>query len=90
MRKKGIALAELPESSAASFDRLRESATALGTHGQQSHVGRSGKCANGYSMPQNGPQKLRAEKPIENGATLINQARVLKVLVENDRAIGVE
>ncbi len=71
--------------------RLRESATALGYDWVQSKmlVDQS-KCASGYTPEARWTARNYVQEAVEKGATLINRASVLKVLVEKGRAIGVE
>jgi hypothetical protein len=90
--KVELPLAELPdELLGAPSIRLRESATELGYAWPKSTmlVDQS-KCASGYSYEAKWTARSYVQEAIGKGATLINQARVLKVLVEKDRAIGVE
>lgn len=71
--------------------RLRESAIALGYKSYTSRmlVDQS-KCTSGYSYEAKWTARNYVREALENGAILINQARALRVLVEKDRAIGVE
>lgn len=71
--------------------RLRESALALGYEwfADQALVDLS-KCTSGYAYAAKWNARSYVQEAVENGATLINRARVLKVLVEKGRAIGVE
>ncbi|HEV8485885.1 MAG TPA: FAD-dependent oxidoreductase [Blastocatellia bacterium] len=48
------------------------------------------KCASGYTYEAKWTARSYLHEAVEEGATLINRARVLKVLVERNRAIGVE
>jgi choline dehydrogenase-like flavoprotein len=48
------------------------------------------KCTSGYNYDARWTARSYVQEAVENGATLIIRARVVKVLVEKDRAIGVE
>nr|QEO74216.1 hypothetical protein [uncultured bacterium] len=71
--------------------KLRESAAALGHQLYRSRmlIDQS-KVTAGYSYGAKWTARSYVQEAVENGATLINRARVLRVLVENNRAIGVE
>ena len=71
--------------------RMRESAIALGYEWRKARmlVDQS-QCSSGYAYEAKWTARSYVQDAIENGATLINRARVLRVLVENHRAIGVE
>lgn len=71
--------------------KLRESAQALGhkLYTARMLVDQT-KCASGYSVDAKWNARHYVQEAIQNGATLINKARVLRVLTEKDRAIGVE
>jgi choline dehydrogenase-like flavoprotein len=71
--------------------RLRESATALGYEWLKSRmlVDQS-KCASGYAHEAKWTARSYVQEAVAKGATLMNRARVLKILVEKNRAIGVE
>lgn len=71
--------------------RLQESATDLG------HVWRQhdmlidpGKCEQHYSYEAIWRARAFVDEALEQGATLINHAKVDKVLIENNQAVGVE
>jgi choline dehydrogenase-like flavoprotein len=48
------------------------------------------KCASGYSYEAKWNARSYLQEAVKEGATLISRARVLKALVEKNRAIGVE
>ncbi|NJM14519.1 MAG: hypothetical protein HC896_03280 [Bacteroidales bacterium] len=48
------------------------------------------KCNSGYSYESKWKARSFVKDAIENGVTLINRAKVSKVLVENNQAVGVE
>ena len=48
------------------------------------------KCTSGYAHAAKWTARTYVQEAVENGAVLVNHARVLRVLVENGRAIGVE
>jgi choline dehydrogenase-like flavoprotein len=71
--------------------RLRQSATDLGYPWPKSFVMIDlSKCANGYKSEAKWNARTFVQEAVGNGATLMNRARVLKVLSDNGRAIGVE
>jgi len=62
--KRELPLAELPDELLRPHSiRLRESATALGTHGHQSMLVDQAKCANGYSHAAKWTARSSCEKP---------------------------
>lgn len=71
--------------------KLRESAIALGhrLYTARMLVDQS-KVASGYSVDAKWTARNYVHEAIGNGATLVNRARVLRVLVEDGRAVGVE
>ena len=90
--KKELPIAELPdELLAPQVTRLRQSATELGYSFKKNQllVDQS-KCTSGYSYEARWKAKPYVQEAIQDGATLINKAEVLKVIVENNQAIGVE
>jgi len=90
--KRELPLAELPDELLRPQSiRLRESARALGYPWPKSPmlVDQS-KCASGYAYEAKWTARSFVQEAIQKGATLINRASVLKVLVEKGRAIGVE
>ena len=48
------------------------------------------KCADGYTPDAKWNARSYVEEAVQNGATLVNRARVLKVLSANQSAVGVE
>lgn len=71
--------------------RLRESATKLGyAWTKNMMLIDQSKCGGGYSYEAKWKARSYVEEAVAAGATLINRATVLKVLIENKRAIGVE
>lgn len=71
--------------------RLRESAMELGyAWSKSTMLVDLSKCGSGYTYEAKWNARRYVHEAVANGAMLINQARVVKVLVENDRAIGVE
>ena len=71
--------------------RLRESATSLGYPWPESPMlVDQTKCAGGYSYDAKWTARSFVHEAIANGATLLNRARALKVLIEDGRAVGVE
>jgi hypothetical protein len=71
--------------------RLRHSAQELGHELYTSRmlIDQSG-CSSGYSYEARWTARDYIEEAVGNGATLINRARALSVLIEENRAIGVE
>ena len=71
--------------------KLRDTAAALGYKLFTSRmlVDQS-KCTTGYAHAAKWTARSYVQEAVGNGATLVNQARALRVLVEKDRAIGVE
>ncbi|HEX6101028.1 MAG TPA: GMC family oxidoreductase N-terminal domain-containing protein [Thermoanaerobaculia bacterium] len=71
--------------------KLRDTAAALGYDLFTSRmlVDQS-KCTTGYAHAAKWTARNYVQEAVGNGATLVNQARALRVLVEKDRAIGVE
>jgi len=71
--------------------KLRDTATALGYPMFTSRmlVDQS-KCASGYNHAARWTARSYVQEAVEHGAILVTRARALRVLVEKDRAIGVE
>lgn len=71
--------------------RLQESATALG-HSWHKHdmLVDQAKCAGGYSYEAKWKARTYVDDAVRDGATLVNRATVGKVIVDQNRAIGVE
>ncbi|HZR59122.1 MAG TPA: GMC family oxidoreductase N-terminal domain-containing protein [Terriglobales bacterium] len=90
--KKELPLAILPdELLGAQTIKLRESATELGYAWKKNPMLVDiSKCPFGYTYDAKWNARSYLQQAVEGGATLITQARVLKVLVEKGRAIGVE
>jgi len=90
--KRELPLAVLPdELLGAQSIRLRQSAMELGyTWSKTMLMVDLARCASGYKSEAKWNARSFVQEAIENGATLINRARVRKVLLERDRAIGVE
>jgi hypothetical protein len=90
--RKELPVAPLPdELLGAQAIRLRESARGLGYDWQKNMmlIDQS-KCSNGYSYEAKWKARSYVEEAVAAGAALINQAIVQRVLVENNRAVGVE
>jgi hypothetical protein len=90
--KRELPLAILPdELIGAQALRLRASAVALGYSWNKSPMLVDvSKCTSGYAYEAKWNARTYLAEAVTNGATLVTRARVLKVLVENGRAIGVE
>jgi choline dehydrogenase-like flavoprotein len=90
--KRELPLSVLPdELLGAQSIRLRQSAMELGYRWSKSTMLVDlAKCASGYRSEAKWNARSYVQEALENAATLINRAKVLKVLFENDRAIGVE
>lgn len=90
--RRELPLAVLPdELLGAQAIRLRESALALGYPWKKNTMLIDlAKCASGYNYAAKWNARIYVHDAVEEGATLINGARVLKVLTDNDGAIGVE
>jgi len=90
--KAELPLAEVPDSLLRPHSiRIRESAKALGYAWARSPmlVDQS-KCKDGYSYEAKWTARSFVHEAVANGATLLNRARVTKVLIEDGRAVGVE
>src|SRR5205814_5986078 len=71
--------------------RLRESALNLGYDWKKATMLVDlAKCPSGYSYEAKWNARSYVRDALESGATLINRARVTNVLVEKQRAVGVE
>jgi choline dehydrogenase-like flavoprotein len=90
--KRELPLAVLPdELLGAQAKRIRESALELGYPWKKvTMLVDLSKCASGYTYEAKWNARSYLNDAVEEGATLINRARVLKVLVEKNRAVGVE
>lgn len=90
--EKELPLAELPDRLLRPQSiRLRDSAEALGYPWPRSPMLiDQAKCADGYAYDARWTARSYVQEAVDRGATLINRARVLKVLVDSNRAIGVE
>jgi hypothetical protein len=90
--KRDLPLAVMPDELLRPHSlRIRESATALGYPWWQGMMlVDQKKCASGYNYDAKWTARTFVDDARANGATLINRARVTKVLVENGRAVGVE
>lgn len=90
--QKEVPLAELPDELLGEQAKvLRDSALELGFDWKKNlMLIDQSKCTSGYSYEAKWKAKSFVDEAIQEGATLINQATVLKVIVENDKAIGVE
>lgn len=90
--RKELPLAELPdELLGAQAMRIRQSATELGyAWKKNTMLVDLSKCASGYTYEAKWNARSYVHEALEAGATLVTHARVLKVLVEGSKAIGVE
>lgn len=90
--KRELPLAILPdELLGAHAIRVRESAIELGyPWKKRTMLVDLSKCASGYTYEAKWNARSYLNEAVEQGATLISRARVLKVLVEKKQAIGVE
>ncbi|MEO8382487.1 MAG: FAD-dependent oxidoreductase [Acidobacteriota bacterium] len=71
--------------------RLRQSALELGYPWPKSPLMIDlTKCASGYNAEAKWNARSFVREAVANGATLINRAKVLRVLLDKDQAIGVE
>lgn len=88
-----LPLTELPDALlGAQALKVRESALQLGYPWiKRTMLVDLAKCASGYAYDAKWTARSYVEEAVANGATLVNRARVLKVLVDDrKRAIGVE
>lgn len=71
--------------------RLRESAEDLGYSWQKNMMLVDlSKCGSGYRYEAKWNARVPLREAVESGATLITKAKVIRVLVENRQAVGVE
>ena len=90
--KRELPIAQLPdELLGPQALRLRKSALELGYAWKNNEmlIDQS-KCSSGYCYEAKWKARDYVQDAIRDGATLVNRATVLKVLVENNRAVGVE
>ncbi|NOU17192.1 MAG: NAD(P)-binding protein [Bacteroidales bacterium] len=90
--KNELPLVQLPdEFLGAQSIKLKESAIELG-YSWEKHLMLIdlSKCANSYSFEAKWRAKSYVEDAVNEGATLINRATVHKIIIENNKAIGVE
>ncbi len=90
--RKELPIAELPdELLAPQAIRVRESATALGLPWVKNPmlIDQS-KCSSGFAAGARWNARRYVDEAVEAGATLVSRAQVLRVLIEDDKAIGVE
>ena len=90
--KRELPLTELPEAIVgAQTKRARESALALGYPWvKRTMLVDLAKCTSGYTYESKWTARAYVHEALAHGATLLNGARVTRVLVENNEAIGVE
>ncbi len=90
--KQELPLAVLPDEVASYQARkVRESALALGYQWKKSPMlVDQAKCRTGYNFDAKWNARSYLQEAVDEGATLITHARVIKVLVESGKAIGVE
>ncbi len=90
--KRELPLAELPDALlGAQAIRVRESALELGYRWKKNTMLVDlSKCASGYTYESKWNARSYLQEAVEEGATLVTRARVMKVLVEQKRAVGVE
>ena len=90
--KKQLPIAQLPDALlSAQAKKLRDSANALGYRWQKNDMLVDlSKCEAGYAYEAKWKAKTWVEQAVQDGATLVTRATVLKVIVENKVAIGVE
>jgi len=90
--KKELPLAVLPDDRlGAQAIRVRDSAAALGFPWTQNQMLiDQAKCPTGYAASAKWNARSYVNEAVEGGATLISRAEVLKVLIDGNRAIGVE
>jgi len=75
----------------AQAQRVRQSAMELGyTWRKSTMLVDLSKCANGYAYEAKWNARSYLQEAIGHGATLITRARVMKILIENGQAVGVE
>lgn len=90
--KRELPLTELPDALVgAQTKKARESALALGLPWvKRTMLVDLAKCTSGYTYQSKWTARTYVDEALAGGATLINRARVTKVLVENGQAVGVE
>jgi choline dehydrogenase-like flavoprotein len=90
--KKELPLAVLPDHLlGAQAIRVRDSAMELGLPWIKNQMLiDQAKCPTGYAAAAKWNARSYVNEAVEGGATLINRAEVLKVLIDRNRAIGVE
>jgi GMC oxidoreductase/NAD(P)-binding Rossmann-like domain len=90
--RKEVPIAELPdELLGPQSRRLRESVTSLGYPWlKRSMMVDLSKCRSGYSYESKWNARASLREAVGNGATLLSRATALKVLVDKNRAVGVE
>lgn len=90
--EKELPLAILPDACLRPHSlRIRESAIALGYPWRTAlMLVDQTKCSSGYDFESKWTARSYVQEAVENGAILISQARALRVLVEDGRAVGVE
>jgi hypothetical protein len=90
--KKELPLSVLPdELMSPQAIRVQESAVALGYPWKKATMLVDlSRCTSGYTYEAKWNARSYLQAAVEEGATLLTRSRVLKVLVEKDRAIGVE
>ena len=90
--RKEVPIARLPnELISPQTLRLHEGALQLGYEGEiKTMFIEPSKCTTGYSYDAKWKARTFVQEAIDNGTTLINNAMVTKVLVENNKAVGVE
>ncbi|HEX8611495.1 MAG TPA: FAD-dependent oxidoreductase [Telluria sp.] len=90
--RKELPIAPLPDSLLGSQAiKLRDSANALGHAWQKNDMLVDlAKCGAGYSYDAKWKAKSYVEDAVAQGATLINRATVLSIIIEDNVAVGVE
>ncbi|MDQ1812378.1 FAD-dependent oxidoreductase [Massilia sp. CCM 9210] len=90
--RKELPIAPLPDSLLGSQAiKLRDSANALGhTWKKNDMLVDLTKCGAGYSYDAKWKAKSYVEDAVADGATLINRATVLSIIIEDNVAVGVE
>lgn len=90
--KRELPLTELPDAIVgAQTKRARESALALGYPWvKRTMLVDLAKCPSGYTYDSKWTARAYVDEALAHGATLIHGARVTKVLVEKNEAVGVE
>ena len=90
--RQELPIANLPDALLSSQSiRLRESATALGYDWKKNlMLIDQAKCTTGYCYEAKWKAKSYVQEAVKEGAKLINRATVRKVLIHQNKAIGVE